>query len=105
LEAAPSSPSTARRPLLRSQAVTSARRSAPMVALVQVALNGAAPQDRETFVLHALEGFTVDEIAAITDRSREEIEQSIARARDHLRNGFAAINPFQRKLLQTTAIR
>ena len=76
-----------------------------MVALVQVALNGAAPQDRETFVLHALEGFTVDEIAAITDRNREEIEQSIARARDQLRNGFAAINPFQRKLLQTTAVR
>lgn len=76
-----------------------------MVALVQVALNGAAPQDRETFVLHALEGFTVDEIAAITDRNREEIEQSIARAREKLRNGFAANNPFQKKLLQATATR
>ena len=76
-----------------------------MVALVQVALNGAAPQDRETFVLHALEGFTVEEIAAITDRSRDEIEQSIARAREKLRNGFATNNPFQRKLLQATATR
>jgi len=28
-------------------------------------------------VLHALEGFTVEEIAAITDRNRDEIEQSI----------------------------
>ena len=76
-----------------------------MVALVQIALNGAAPQDRETFVLHALEGFTVEEIAAITDRSRDEIEQSIGRAREKLRNGFAANNPFQRKLLQATATR
>jgi RNA polymerase sigma factor (sigma-70 family) len=76
-----------------------------MVALVQVALNGAAPQDRETFVLHALEGFTVEEIAAITDRNREEIEQSIARAREKLRNGFATNNPFQRRLLQATATR
>jgi RNA polymerase sigma factor (sigma-70 family) len=73
-----------------------------MVALVQLALAGAAPQDRETFVLHAMEGFTVEEIAAITDRNREEIEQSIARARDRLRIGFARNNPFQKRLLQET---
>ena len=76
-----------------------------MVALVQLALKGAAPEDRETFVLHALEGFTVEEIAAITDRNRDEIEQSITRAREKLRNGFAVNNPFQRKLLQATATR
>lgn len=76
-----------------------------MVALVQVALHGAAPQDRETFVLHALEGFTVEEIATITDRSREDIEQSIARARAKLRRGFATRNPFDRKPLQATAQR
>jgi RNA polymerase sigma factor (sigma-70 family) len=73
-----------------------------MVALVQLAISGAAPQDRETFVLHAMEGFTVEEIAAITDRNREEIEQSIARARERLRNGFARNNPFQKRLLQET---
>jgi len=73
-----------------------------MVALVQLALAGAAPQDRETFVLHAMEGFTVEEIAAITDRNREEIEQSIARARERLRNGFARNNPFQKRQLQET---
>jgi RNA polymerase sigma factor (sigma-70 family) len=73
-----------------------------MVALVQLALAGAAPQDRETFVLHAIEGFTVEEIAAITDRTREEIEQSIARARERLRAGFATKNPFQKRLLQET---
>jgi RNA polymerase sigma factor (sigma-70 family) len=76
-----------------------------MVALVQHALRGASPEDRETFVLHALEGFSADEIAAITDRKRDEIEQSIGRARKTLRNGFAANNPFQKKLLQATATR
>jgi DNA-directed RNA polymerase specialized sigma24 family protein len=56
-------------------------------------------------VLHALEGFSVDEIVAITDRKRDEIEQSIGRARKTLRNGFTANNPFQKKLLQATATR
>lgn len=73
-----------------------------MVALVELALAGAGPQDRETFVLHAIEGFTVEEIAAITDRTREETEQSIARARERLRTGFARNNPFQKRLLQET---
>ena len=73
-----------------------------MVAIVQLALEGAAPQDRETFVLHAIEGFTIEEIAAITDRKADEVEQSIVRARDKLRNGFAANNPFQKRLLQET---
>ena len=73
-----------------------------MVALVQLALNGAAPKDREAFVLHAIEGFTVEEIAAIADRNRDDVEQSIVRARDRLRKGFAANNPFQKRLLQAT---
>jgi RNA polymerase sigma factor (sigma-70 family) len=76
-----------------------------MVAIVQLALKGAAPEDRESFVLHALEGFSVEEIAAITDRKRDEVEQSIARAREKLRRGFAANNPFQKKLLQATGTR
>jgi len=76
-----------------------------MVALVQLALKGAAPEDRETFVLHALEGFSVDEIAVITDHKREDVEQSIGRAREKLRSGFAANNPFQKKLLQPTGTR
>jgi DNA-directed RNA polymerase specialized sigma24 family protein len=68
-------------------------------------LKGAAPEDRESFVLHALEGFSVEEIAAITDRKRDEVEQSIVRAREKLRRGFAANNPFQKKLLQATGTR
>jgi len=73
-----------------------------MIALVQFALDGAAPRDRESFILHALEGFSVDEIAAITDQRREQVEQAIARARDKLRHAFPIDNPFKKKLLQET---
>ncbi|MGO9126098.1 MAG: RNA polymerase sigma factor [Terriglobales bacterium] len=57
-----------------------------MITLVQLALDGAQRPDRESFILHAVEGFSVDEIAAITDRRPEEVRTSIAAAREHLRH-------------------
>src|SRR5579864_288944 len=48
-----------------------------MVTLVQFALEGAGNADREAFILHAVEGFSLDEIAAITDRKPEEVRVSI----------------------------
>jgi len=44
---------------------------------------GAGP--REAFILHAIEGFSVEEITAITGLSADRIQTSIAAARDHLR--------------------
>jgi RNA polymerase sigma factor (sigma-70 family) len=76
-----------------------------MITLVQFALNGAAPRDRESFILHALEGFSVDEIAAITDQQREQVQQAIGRAREKLRHAFPIDNPFKKKLLQQTGAR
>jgi RNA polymerase sigma factor (sigma-70 family) len=73
-----------------------------MFALIQFALEGASPQDRETFILHALEGFSVDDIAAITDRRPEQVQQAIARAREKLRRAFPTDNIFKKKLLQET---
>ena len=57
-----------------------------MVALVQFALEGASRADREAFILHAIEGFSLDEVAAITDRKPEEVRGSIESARKHLRH-------------------
>lgn len=71
-----------------------------MITLVQFALNGASREDREAFILHALEGFSADEIAAITDHRPEQVVQSIDRARKKLRHAFPAENPFKQKLLQ-----
>jgi RNA polymerase sigma factor (sigma-70 family) len=73
-----------------------------MITLVQFALEGAKPRDREAFILQAIEGFSTDEIAAITDRKPEEIRISIAAAREHLRRSPPIANRFRDKLLQNT---
>lgn len=73
-----------------------------MITLVQFALEGAKPRDREAFILEAIEGFSTDEIAAITDRKPEEIRISIAAAREHLRRSPPIANRFSNKLLQNT---
>jgi len=56
-----------------------------LIALMQVALSDASRADRESFILHAVEGFSVEEIVAITDRKSDEVQASIATAREHLR--------------------
>lgn len=71
-----------------------------MITLVQFALEGAARGDREAFILHALEGFSTEEIAAITDHKPEQVQKAITRAREKLRHAFPVENPFRRKLLQ-----
>ena len=52
-----------------------------MITLVQYALDGASRADRESFILHAMEGFSVEEIAVITDRKPDEVRSSVASAR------------------------
>ena len=71
-----------------------------MVTLVQFALEGASQKDREAFILHAIEGFSQEEIAAITDRKTEDVRSSIAAAREHLRRSPPIANRFKDKLLQ-----
>jgi DNA-directed RNA polymerase specialized sigma24 family protein/ribosome-associated translation inhibitor RaiA len=73
-----------------------------MFTLVQFALGGTSAQDRETFILHALEGFSIDEIAGITSRRPEEVQLAIGRAREKLRRAFPIDNSFKKKLLQET---
>jgi DNA-directed RNA polymerase specialized sigma24 family protein/ribosome-associated translation inhibitor RaiA len=75
-----------------------------MLKLVQLALGGTSHPDREAFILHTLEGFSVPEVAAITDRQPEQVWASIAAARLHLRHfpplaGHFVTNP-QGKLPQ-----
>lgn len=73
-----------------------------MIALVQFALDGAKRPDREVFILHTIEGFSVDEIAAITDRKPDEIRSSISAARDHLRRSPPLADRFRDQLLRDT---
>jgi len=63
-----------------------------LLRLVEVALRGTDRSAREAFILQAIEGFTDDEIAAITDRNLDEVRASVSVAREHLRKSplFAA---------------
>ena len=56
-----------------------------MMRLIASALYDVSPVHREAFILHALEGFGVDEISAITGSSPDRVLVSISTAREHLR--------------------
>jgi RNA polymerase sigma factor (sigma-70 family) len=71
-----------------------------MINLVELALLGAKREDREAFILYAVEGFTIQEIAAITDRKPDEVRASVAAAREHLRTSLPVSNEFKQKLLE-----
>jgi len=73
-----------------------------MITLIQFALNGAGRPDREAFVLHAVEGFSEEEIASITDRKPEEVKSSIAKAREHLRRAGPIPSRLRAKLIQAS---
>jgi DNA-directed RNA polymerase specialized sigma24 family protein len=70
--------------------------------LMDFALAAAKPRDREVFILHTIEGFTVAEIAAITDREPAVISASIVAAREHLRRSPPIAGGFKNRGLQST---
>jgi RNA polymerase sigma factor (sigma-70 family) len=71
------------------------------VAEIDRALRGSAPEDRDAFVLHVIEGFTIDELAVITDRGPEQVRASIARARAQLQRKLPENNWLRSRLLQS----
>jgi RNA polymerase sigma factor (sigma-70 family) len=73
-----------------------------MMTLVQLALDGTQRPDRESFILHAVEGFSVEEIAAITDRKLDDVRRSIATAREHLRHSAPLAGRWNGRVLRAT---
>ena len=73
-----------------------------MVALVQAALRGAERTDREAFLLYGIEGFSLNEIAAITGRHVEAVRESVQRARDCVRRAPSVASEFHQELLVKT---
>jgi DNA-directed RNA polymerase specialized sigma24 family protein len=73
-----------------------------MIALVQAALRGADRTDREAFLLYGIEGFSLDEIAAITGRHEEAVRESVQRARDCVRSAPSLAVEFHQNLLGKT---
>ena len=75
-----------------------------MVMLVEGTLLSAKREDREAFLLYAIEGFTPEEIAVISDRSPDQVRASVNAARDYLRKTLPAPDEFKDKLLQHSKI-
>ncbi|MCU1311996.1 MAG: sigma-24, subfamily [Candidatus Angelobacter sp.] len=71
---------------------------------LEQALRGAKPDEREAFVLFAIEGFTVEEIAQINVHSVEQVRQSINGAREHLMKKLPDNNSLKKKLLQYSSV-
>ena len=72
-----------------------------MMHLIASALRDVSPSDREAFILHAIEGFGVDEISAITGVPPERVSNSISAARDHLRKSPSFARQFKGRLAST----
>jgi RNA polymerase sigma factor (sigma-70 family) len=72
-----------------------------MMRLIAAALHEVKPAQREAFILHAIEGFGVDEISAITGAPPETVSLSIAAARNHLRRSPSFARHFKGRFAPT----
>jgi DNA-directed RNA polymerase specialized sigma24 family protein len=66
-----------------------------MMRLIASALRDVSSDHREAFILHAIEGFDIDEISAITGVPPEQVFESISAARDHLRKSPQVAGQFK----------
>lgn len=73
-----------------------------LIDLVQLALRHCSREDREVFILYAVEGFTQEEIAAITSHTLKEVRVSIGKARQHLQRALPTKDLFKDKLVEYT---
>jgi RNA polymerase sigma factor (sigma-70 family) len=71
-----------------------------LISLVETTLNEAGRNEREAFILYTIEGFTLEEIADITNRSVEEVRASISKAREHLQRALPMKDPLKEKLVE-----
>ncbi|HEV2987884.1 MAG TPA: sigma-70 family RNA polymerase sigma factor [Candidatus Angelobacter sp.] len=74
--------------------------SEEMVAQLDILLHQIRPEDREAFVLYSLEGFTIEEIARLSDQPPEHIRERIHHARKKLQQALPAQNHIKRSLLR-----
>ena len=73
-----------------------------LIKLVQLALHDAGRPVREVFILHAVEGFSPEEIAVITNHTLEEVRAYIRKARQHLQRALPIKDAFKDRLAEFT---
>jgi DNA-directed RNA polymerase specialized sigma24 family protein len=74
-----------------------------MLRLIASALRDLGSGPREAFILHAIEGFSIDEIMAITGLPADRVLAFISAAREHLRSAPGLAREFQGRLAPTGA--
>ena len=75
--------------------------SREMMRLIAAALRDVGRDHREAFILHAIEGFGVDEVSAITGIPPDRVLNSISAARDHLRKSPQFVGQFKGRFANT----
>src|SRR5262249_13581937 len=78
--------------------------SEEMVGELDLVLHGVNAHDREAFVLYTLEGFTVEEIARITDQRPDRIRKAIQHARERIMQRLPAHNELRQRLLRHSRV-
>lgn len=74
-----------------------------LLRMIAAALHDLGAGPREAFILHAIEGFTVDEITAITGRPQQQVLAFVSAARDHLRKAPGLAKEFRGRSASTGA--
>jgi len=74
-----------------------------LLRLIASALRDLGSGPREAFILHAIEGFSVEEIAVITGHTGERVLAFVSAARDHLRKAPSLAKQFEGRFAPTGA--
>jgi DNA-directed RNA polymerase specialized sigma24 family protein len=74
-----------------------------LLRLIASSLRDLGSGPREAFILHAVEGFSVDEIVAITGVPADRVLAFVSAARDHLRKAPGLAKQFQGRFVPTGA--
>ena len=74
-----------------------------LLRLIATSLRDLGSGPREAFILHAMEGFSVEEIVAITGHPAERVLTFVSAARDHLRKTPGLARQFQGRFAPTGA--
>jgi RNA polymerase sigma factor (sigma-70 family) len=93
--------------LLQSDVIADRRLATPedvaasdeLIDIVEGALKGGTREEREAFILYVIEGFTVREISAVSDRQEDQVRTAIEAARRRLQQTLP-VSHWREKLLQ-----